>query len=198
MPNYMETLKRVLDGSYDSASEAEKTAAVRDLIQVCSIAAGAVAIQPIPFVDTALISPIQIGLVQGVGRIHGVKLDSKSVVEILSTFGASIVAQNVIMAAAKFVPFLGWVVAPSMAFALTFAVGEVSDYYFRTGRGVPQEELKAMFEKIYKQKRSEKEESLKKSGSLKDRLEQLKEAFSSGLITEAEYHAKKEELLKSF
>jgi uncharacterized protein (DUF697 family) len=198
MASYLETLKRIMEGGYDSASEAEKTQAVRDVIQVCSLAAGAVAIQPIPFADIALVSPIQIGLAQAIGRIHGHHLDRKSVVEILSTFGASIVAQNVIMAAAKFVPFIGWAVGPSMAYALTYAVGEVSDFYFRSGRGVSPDDLRSMFERIYKQKRSEKETAAKGNETLKEKLEQLQEAFTSGLITEAEFAAKKEELLKSF
>ena len=85
-----------------------------------------------------------------------------------------------------------------MAYALTYAVGEVSDHYFRSGRGVAAEDLKSMFEKVYKQKRAEKEAANKSNETLKQKLEQLKDAFSSGLITEAEFNAKKEELLKSF
>lgn len=198
MPSYADTLKRVMEGGYDGADEATKAQAVRDLIQMCSIAAGAVAIQPIPFVDVALISPIQIGLVQGIGRIHGHKLDRKSVLEILSTFGASLLAQNVILAAAKFIPFFGWVVGPAMAYALTYAVGEVSDFYFRSGRGVAPEELRAMFDKVYREKRAEKEAANKGNETLKDKLEQLKDAYKSGLLTEEEFNRKKEELLKSF
>lgn len=198
MPSYLDTLKRVMEGGYDTADDATRTQAVRDLIQMCSVAAGAVAIQPIPFVDVALISPIQIGLVQGLGRIHGHKLDKKSVLEILSTFGASLLAQNVILAAAKFIPFFGWVVGPAMAYALTYAVGEVSDFYFRSGRGVPPEELRAMFDKVYKEKRAEKEAANKGNETLKDKLEQLKDAYKSGLLTEEEFNRKKEELLRSF
>src|SRR5688500_3829577 len=151
--SYSETLRRVMAADYGSASDAEKADAVRDLIQVCSIAAGAVAVQPIPLLDIALITPIQIGMVQGIGRVYGYTLDKKSVVEILSTLGASIVAQNVIIAAAKLIPFLGWVVGISMAYALTYAIGEVSDHYFKNGRGVQSSEMKSMFEKIYKEKR---------------------------------------------
>ncbi|MBS2029840.1 MAG: DUF697 domain-containing protein [Deltaproteobacteria bacterium] len=198
MTSYMDTLKKVLEGGYDNADDATKTAAVRDLIQVCSIASGAVAIQPIPFLDVALISPIQIGLVQGIGRIHGQKLDKKSVLEILSTFGASLVAQNVILAAAKFVPFFGWVVGPAMAYALTYAVGEVSDFYFRSGRGVAAEDLRSMFQKVYKEKRAEKEAANKDNATLKDKLAQLNDAFKSGLLTDEEFNRKKEELLRSF
>src|SRR5687767_7027281 len=141
MASHLATLRRVLEGDYDKATDEEKSIAVRELVQVCSVAAGAVTIQPFPLIDTALIIPIQIGLVQGVGRIHGYKnLDNKAVLEMLSTFGASIVAQNLIMAAAKFIPFFGWVITISMGYALTWAIGEVSDHYFRNDRKVDEEE----------------------------------------------------------
>lgn len=198
MSSHLETLKRVLDGNYEDASEAEKTQAVRELIQVCSVAAGAMTVQPIPFVDTALIAPIQIGLVQGIGKIHGYKLDQKSILEMLGTFGASIVAQNLIMAAAKLIPFFGWVITISMAYALTWAIGEVSDHYFRNDRKVDEAELKAMFERIYKSKKDEKSKEHKRDDSLKSKLEQLKEARKSGLLTDEEFEAKKAALLADF
>ena len=128
MSGHLDTIRRVLDGDYTDASDEDRQRAVRELVQVCSVAAGAMTIQPFPLLDTALIAPIQIAMVQGIGKIHGHKLDTKSVLEMLSTFGASIVAQNVIMAAAKLIPFFGWVVTISMAYAMTWAIGEVSDH----------------------------------------------------------------------
>jgi uncharacterized protein (DUF697 family) len=198
MAGHLDTMKRILDGNYDGASDAEKTQAVRELVQVCSVAAGAMTIQPFPLVDTALIAPIQIGLVQGIGKIHGHKLDKKSILEILSTFGASIVAQNLIMAAAKLIPFFGWVVTISMAYALTWAIGEVSDHYFRNDRNVSADELRAMFERIYKTKKDEKAKEHKRNDSLKAKLEELKEARKAGLLTDEEFEAKKAAILADF
>jgi uncharacterized protein (DUF697 family) len=198
MGSHIETLRRVLDGNYEGASEEEKARAVRELVQVCSVAAGAMTIQPFPLLDTALIAPIQIGMVQGIGKIHGHKLDQKSILEILSTFGASIVAQNVIMAAAKLIPFFGWVFTISMAYALTWAIGEVSDHYFRNDRKVDEGELKAMFDRVYKTKKAEKTAQHKKDSSLKTKLEELKEARAAGLLTEEEFEAKKAALLSDF
>lgn len=198
MANYLETLRRVMDGDYERASQAEKDAAVRDLIQVCSIAAAAVTVQPIPLLDTALIAPIQIGMVQGIGRVHGYQLDKKSILEILGTFGASLVAQNVIMAAAKLIPFAGALITISMAYALTWAIGEVSDHYFRHGRGVPEGELREMFKRIYDEKKAEKQAQNRGNDNLKSKLEQLKKAYEAGLLTEEEFTRKKEELLRSF
>lgn len=198
MSSHLDTLRRVLEGNYEGASEAEKTRAVRELVQVCSVAAGAMTIQPMPLLDSALIAPIQIGLVQGIARIHGYKLDKKSVLEILSTFGASIVAQNLIMAAAKLIPFFGWVFTISMAYALTWAIGEVSDHYFRHDRKVDEHELRAMFERIYKRKKDEKAAEHKRDGSLKAKLEDLTQARAAGLLTEEEFEAKKAALLADF
>jgi len=198
MATYTEIVERIMRGDYEDASAAERDEAVRNVIQACSVAAAAVTIQPIPFVDTALITPIQIVMVQAIARIYGHQLDKKSVLEILSTFGASIVAQNVIMAAVKFIPFLGWVVTTSMAYALTWAVGEVSDYYFRNGRGVPEEELQSMFTRIYKQKHAEKKAASKDNSTLKQKLEQLKEAFDAGLLDQDEFDQKKQDLLSDF
>lgn len=198
MSGHLDTIRRVLDGDYTDASDEDRQRAVRELVQVCSVAAGAMTIQPFPLLDTALIAPIQIAMVQGIGKIHGHKLDTKSVLEMLSTFGASIVAQNVIMAAAKLIPFFGWVVTISMAYALTWAIGEVSDHYFRNDRRIDEAELKAMFERIYRAKKAEKTEQHKSDTALRDKLAQLKKAHADGLLTDAEFEAKKAALLASF
>jgi len=195
--SYLDTLRRVMDGDFGAATAAEKDRAVADVIQVCSVAAAAAAIQPFPLLDVALISPIQIAMVQAIGRVHGHSLDRKSIVEILGTFGASLVAQNVMMAAAKFVPFAGWMLAASMAYALTWAIGEVSEHYFRNGRGVPQDELREMFNRVYERKKAEKQRSAEANSTLKERLEQLRQAYEAGLLTEEEFTKKKEEILSA-
>ncbi len=198
MASYTDTIKRIMSGDYDDATPAERDTAVREVIQMCSAAAAAVSVQPIPLLDIALISPIQIVMVQAIGRVHGHSLDRKAVLEIVSTFGASILAQNVIMATAKLIPFVGWVAAVAMSYALTWAIGEVSEHYFRNGRGVPQAELQEMFDRIYKSKKAEKQSAVKGDDSLKDRLEQLKEAKAQGLLTDEEFEEKKREMLANF
>jgi uncharacterized protein (DUF697 family) len=197
MSSYADTIGRVMSGDFDQATDADRARAVRELIQVCSIAAAAVAVQPVPLLDIALLAPIQIAMVQGIGRIHGQRLDRKSVLEILSTFGASLVSQSVIMAAAKLLPFFGWAAALSMAYALTYAIGEVSDHYFKTGRGVSPDALKEMFEKTYTRKRAEKEASTRGESELRTKLDALTRAYDMGLLTEEEFARKKEELIRS-
>jgi uncharacterized protein (DUF697 family) len=195
---YSEVLERVMRGDYATASEAERDEAVRKVVQACAVAAAAVTIQPFPFVDTALLAPIQIAMVQAIGRVRGHTLDAKSVLEILSTLGASIVAQNAIMAAAKFIPFFGWAVTISMAYALTWAIGEVSDFWFRSGRGASEQELRDMFRRVYQQKKQEKQTEHAANETLRDRLAQLKAAFDAGLIDQEEFDRKKEQVMAEF
>jgi uncharacterized protein (DUF697 family) len=198
MSSYVDTLKRLVQGDYTEATPEERAKAAAEVIQMSSIASAAVAVQPFPLVDAILITPVQILMVQAIAKIHGYSLDRKSVLEILSTLGASLVTQNLILAAAKLIPFAGWVVGISMAYALTWAVGEVSLHYFKSGRGMAKEDLESMFQKIYKEKRAEKEAEHAADVSLKTRLEQLNEAREAGLLSEEEFTAKKEDVLKSF
>lgn len=198
MASYTEVLDRIRRGDYDEASAEERAEAIRRLVELCAGASAAVAAQPVPLVDAALIIPIQVGMVQGIGRIHGHRLDRQSIVEILSTFGASLVSQSVMMSAAKFVPVLGWLASASMAYALTWAVGEVSAHYFKSGRGVSQSELRAMFKERYRSKRAEKQQAHRDGSTLKERLEQLRAAREAGLIDEESFQRKSEEILADF
>ncbi|MBW2453062.1 MAG: DUF697 domain-containing protein [Deltaproteobacteria bacterium] len=198
MASHIETVRRIMKGDFAEATDEEKVQAVDDVKKACATAAAAVAIQPVPLLDVALLSPIQIVMVQAIGQVHGYKLNKRSVLEVLSTFGTSILAQNAVLSAAKFVPFAGWLVSVSMAFALTYAIGEVADYYFRTGRGASPAELKSMFKKVYKEKRAEKQQAHSSDGTLKDKIKQLNEAFEAGLLTQEEFDKKKEDLLASF
>jgi uncharacterized protein (DUF697 family) len=195
---YTDTIHRVMNGSYANASFEEKTKAVRDVTLVCSVASAAIAIQPVPLLDMALLAPIHVAMVQAIGQIHGAKLDRKSVIEILGTFGASIVTRGVVLSALKLVPVFGWAASASMAYAMTYAIGEASHAYFASGRGMSSGEMRSMFDAIYARKRAEKEAAAQDNVALKEKLRQLTDAFEAGLLTEAEYRQKKEQLLAAF
>ena len=198
MARYTETFSRVMQGDFATATPGERQAAFLDVRQVACVSSAALTVQPIPFLDTALMAPIQIGLVQAIGRIHGYSLDRQAVLELLATFGASIVTQNVMMGALKFVPFLGWVAAPAMAYGLTFSIGEVANHYFASGRSVDTAELQAMFQEVYARTRAEKESANAENQSLKERLQELKDAFEAGLIDAETFERKKEQVLEDF
>jgi len=197
MTSHTETFDRVTAEDWDGADHAERTREVRRVIRVGAVASAAMAIQPLPLVDIALIAPIQIGTVQAIGHVHGYRLDRKTVIEILSTFGAGLVTQGALLSAAKMLPFLGWVITVPMAYALTWSIGEVSHHYFVCGRGVSKNELRSMFEHLYRKKRAEREEAHRSAPDLKSRLRELVKAHEAGLIDEEELQRKKEEILGS-
>jgi len=152
-----ETVARVMHGHFDDATDSEKLAAVRDVTVASSVAAAAIAVQPVPFLDVALLAPIHIAMVQAIGRVHGYKLDTKSVVEMLATFGGSIVTRGVLGSVVKVIPVFGWAASASMAYAMTYAIGEASHAYFACGRGLSSSELQRLFRSVYEAKRAEKE-----------------------------------------
>jgi uncharacterized protein (DUF697 family) len=193
---YLETIARVMHGNFDSATDAEKLRAVRDVTIVCSVAAAAVTVQPVPLLDLALLAPVHIALVQAIGQVHGHKLDAKSVVEVLATFGGSIVTRSVLGSVVKVIPVFGWAASASMAYAMTYAIGEVSHCYFVSGRGLSSTELRSMFRSVYDAKRAEKAAAAKTNETLKEKLRQVTDAYEAGMLTEEEYRKKKEDVLK--
>ncbi len=108
MTGHAEVIDRVMHRDCGGGSEADHHEAVQGVSHACS--AAAITIQPSPLVDTALPAPIQIGMVQAIGRIHGHRIDTRSVLDLHSVLRAPIVAQDVVMAAAELTPPLGgWV-----------------------------------------------------------------------------------------
>jgi uncharacterized protein (DUF697 family) len=193
---YVETIGRVMHVNFENASDSEKLSAVRDVTVVCSVAAAAIAIQPIPILDLALLAPVHIAMVQAIGQVHGHKLDVKTDVEVMATFGGTIVTRGILGSVVKLIPVIGWAASASMAYAMTYAIGEVSHCYFKSGRGLSSAQLRSMFRSVYETKRAEKEAAARASETLKEKLRQVTDAYEAGLLTEEEYRKKKEDVLK--
>lgn len=60
------SLERLSGASYRSPEN--RDAAASQVIRICSIGAAAAAIQPVPMVDLALLTPIQVAMVRSIGR----------------------------------------------------------------------------------------------------------------------------------
>ena len=58
--------------------------------------------------------------------------------------------------------------------------------------------MRTRFRKVYAAKKDEKMASHKGDTTLRERLEQLKAAYREGLLTEAEFEAKKQQILADF
>ncbi|HTB74557.1 MAG TPA: DUF697 domain-containing protein [Polyangiaceae bacterium] len=192
----LETIARVMHGNFENATDAEKLAAVRDVTVACSVAAAAITVQPVPLLDIALLAPVHVGMVQAIGQVHGHKLDAKSVVEMLATFGGTIVTRSILGSVVKVIPVFGWAASASMAYAMTYAIGEVSHCYFASGRGLSSTQLRSMFRSVYDAKRTEKAAAAQANETLKEKLRQITDAYEAGLLTAEEYREKKEQVLK--
>jgi uncharacterized protein (DUF697 family) len=124
-----------------------------------------VALQPVPFLDILLITPIQIGLVQGIGRLRGYHLGKKSALEIFRALRTSLTTEQLAIVGGKLVPTLGWLFSASVAYSMTYAFGELMDYYFRVGRSMlpaeMRETLKKQFYEKWKQVYAQKRDMLR-------------------------------------
>ena len=161
MSAFRNCIRAIRQGRLDDASPAEKDATVNALIYSSSAAAGLVALQPVPFLDLVLLIPIHVAMFEGIGRVRGYHLDKKSILETLKTWRRSLLVQQTTVIVPKLVPVFGWAVSAASAHALTYAMGRLADYYFRTGRSMLPAELRAMLGRLYR----ERLEELRKSHS---------------------------------
>lgn len=200
---YREQLKRIRDGEFDDAPDEEKTRAVQDLIRTSATTAAAAALQPIPFADTAVLLPIHVGLVRAVGRLRGYDVETKQALEIMWTCRANMLTQHSLMAAAKFVPYVGWIVAVSTAHALTYSLGAVVDLFFLRDRQMPSDELRTKlkslykkdFERVYRQRRNELRAKLGRAPEVRRKLREIDQQHRAGRIDDREKQRRKEWVL---
>ena len=203
--SYREALKKIDGRKFEHASPAEKARAVSHLIRMTSAAAAVSAMQPLPFADAAILTPMQHRMVRSIATIHGHHLDRKEVREMFLAFRPRIVQSQLTMGLAKACPLVPIVldaVAVSVAYALTFAVGEASDKHFRSRRLTSRAEMRASLEIIYKesferafqQKRNELR-AMFRSPEIRREVAALKKAHRDGKMDEAERGWRMDEIL---
>jgi uncharacterized protein (DUF697 family) len=164
------------------------------VIRNYSITAAAAAVQPIPGLDLALLTPIQVGMVRTVAAIYGHPLGVRTALELLGAFGTGLAAQQAVMAAVKLVPVAGLPVAISVAYAVTYAVGEATRVRFAHGRPDTSQDLREVFRRAYRGQRR----AVRRAASdepLVRELRQLGEARRHGQIGDDEYERRKQALI---
>lgn len=95
------------------------------------------AVEPIPFADMLLITPVQAKMVLHIGKIYGYELDATRSSEILKELGATVaygyMARQVMRGVIKTVaPILGGVVTAPLVYGWTFALGRLAERYFQS------------------------------------------------------------------
>jgi len=108
---------------------------VDQIIIVFSSVCAGVAIQPIPFADVFLLTPIQAYMGTRISAIRGMPLSEKEVGEVLKEIagvvGLGLLAQQLAIGAYKTVlPFLAGFTTIPLVFGLSYGIGKVMDVYF--------------------------------------------------------------------
>lgn len=113
-------------------SDVQKVSRITDI--ACATCAG-VAIQPIPFADIFVLTPIQAYFASRIAAIRGVPVSESDasdwIKEIIGIVGMGIIAQQIAIAIWKVVTFgFGSMLTIPLVYGLTYAVMKVSDAYF--------------------------------------------------------------------
>lgn len=153
----LESLKATLDkelfniAKRRDLTEEEKVAKI---INKFSIVCAAVAIQPLPFADIMILTPIQVGMAERLASIRGIKVPESGAKDILievgKVVGLGLLAQQAAIGLYKTIlPGLGGLMSIPLVYGLTYGIGRALDYNYvqmRKGRKASKEELKRIFE----------------------------------------------------
>jgi uncharacterized protein (DUF697 family) len=151
---YRELLNGAINGAFDDASETEKSRAVQETIRMSSARAALLTLQPLAFVDGPVLTRLQARMVRGIGRIRG-RCDRETLHEIFRPLRRRLIGPHLTIAATKLVPLipvLPDLVAVSVAYALTYTIGELSDEYFRACPPFRPSEMRARFDLLYRRR----------------------------------------------
>jgi uncharacterized protein (DUF697 family) len=146
------------------------------VIRICTVfstTCAAVAVQPIPFADIFVLTPIQAFMGKKIADIRGFDISEAGAKEIFKEIaglvGLGFLSQQLVIGAYKTVlPFISGVTTIPLVFGLTYGMGKVMDYYFEKkikGEKVDPEIIRSIFKKAKsegKQKSKENKEEINK------------------------------------
>ena len=189
-----ERLQAIVDAVVQDPS-IDKNVKVQLIIHATSLICAIVAVQPIPFADIFVLSPIQLIMVTALNKILDNPFEKSSLKEIftslLGVVGWGTLAQHLILGLYKTVlPFMGALTTIPLVYGATYALGTGAKILIaarRNDQTVSDKELKRAVAKAKK----EAEESQKKLG-VKDAVEQISQMFSKA----EEYQNYKNEMLR--
>ena len=142
---------------------------------------GAIAVQPIPFADIFILTPIQLYMGTLIAEARGHKFSMSQIYkEILGLIGLAYLAQQTAIGLYKTIlPFLGAITTIPLVFVLTYAIGKVMDYYFVSktqGKKISKDDLIKAFKEASKdaKKNFSKEEIKKRTNQAKEEMANFK------------------------
>lgn len=146
---------------------------VSQIIVIFSTVCAGIAVQPIPFADIFILTPLQAFMGTRISAIRGMPLSEKQsadlIKELMGVVGMGMLAQQLGIAAAKiFFPIFGGVATIPVVFGLTFGIGKLMDVYFvnkAAGRTLSASELKQEWKR---QKAAGEAEGKKRESTIKN------------------------------
>ena len=151
---------------------------VDKLLIFFSSVCAATAVQPIPFADIFILTPIQLYMGTLIAEARGYKFSMSEIYkEILGVLGLSFLAQQTAIGLYKLgLPFIGGFMTIPLVFILTYAIGKVMDFYFVSktqGKTLTKDDLKNFFKQARKdaKKNFSKDEIKKKTQEAKEQME---------------------------
>jgi uncharacterized protein (DUF697 family) len=119
----------------------------------------AAAIGFIPFVpvsDFAILSVIHIGMISKIANIYNFKIQPKEFLKMISgALGIGILLKLTTKILNSFIPFIGWVINASVAYAGTYAIGIITKRYIEENGNLTKESIKSIWEKSFKEGKDE-------------------------------------------
>ena len=145
--------------SIEQREDLTADAKVQQVIQISASICAGVAVQPIPFADIFILTPLQALMGERIGAIRGFPVSNKQstdlIKEISGIAGLGLIAQQIALGAYKVgLPGLAGFTTIPLVFGLTYAMGQViNEYFVRKGKGeqISKKEIKDLFS-FYKKK----------------------------------------------
>ncbi|HLW01545.1 MAG TPA: GTPase [Ktedonobacterales bacterium] len=132
-----------------------RRAATGKIIRSSTLLSLAAGLEPVPLVDIPILLGTQIRMVLRIAAIYGEPLTASRAREVVATITAGLVLRYAAEEAAKLVPFGGDLVSGAIAAAGTWALGQVTQEYFESGKRLTGNELRNMFRRFYRIYREE-------------------------------------------
>ena len=138
-----EELKRQVEAKLRTQKQginpADLKANIDRVILVCSGVCAGIAIQPIPFADAFVLTPVEMIMVMKIGHLYGFSISKERatsiVKELAGVVGMGWISKNLILAGYKtFIPYAGGFFTVPLVFGACYGIGKVADLYFRCKR----------------------------------------------------------------
>ncbi|MDV6373663.1 NERD domain-containing protein [Deinococcus arenicola] len=122
----------------------QKRAEALKLSAIVGAVGGIISMQPIPFADNVILTPMQIWLVVRIGQFYGQSITQDAALKLLGTVGFGFAAQHATVALYKLIPGLTFGLGPFTVFGFTVLLGAATALFYERGSAPGRSEQKAL------------------------------------------------------